>query len=167
MPKSRRQLRVVLPALERSEERSSLFWWMLQHHDEMLKAAMGRRPRWAQLCATFEALDLKDGQGNLPSPEAARRTWRNVREFAASAAATNFRKPRPKYPSRISPDWRPQVVSPPLPIRPPSPIPPIPVTSALQTDDEAAARARAGQESLERAMEMLRASDRSKFRFGG
>ena len=168
MPKSRRQLRVVLPALERSNERSSLFWWMLEHHDEMLAAVSGRRPRWVQLCATFATLDLKDGQGNLPSPEAARRTWRNVREFAASAVATSLRKPRPKYPSRISPDWRPQTVVPPPPIRAPPPGPvPIPSSATAVTNPAATDKSREGLESLDRAFALLEADDRRKFRFGG
>ncbi len=168
MSKSKRQLKVVLPALERSDERSSLFWWMLEHHDEMLAAASGHRPRWAQLCVTFAALSLRDGQGNLPSPEAARRTWRNVREFAASGVATSLRKPRPKYPSRIPADWRPQIVTPPTPIRAPLPAVPVgnppPIPAGQQVD---ASKSREGRESLERAFAKLEADDRRKFRFGG
>lgn len=108
MPKSRRQLRVLLPALERGEARSSLFWWMLDHHDELAAAALGRRPHWQQLCERFASLDLKDGHGSAPSPEAARRTWRNVRAFVAEEAL-KLRQPKPRAPSRIPLGSRPQV----------------------------------------------------------
>jgi hypothetical protein len=109
MPKSKRALRAVLPALTHGEERSTLFWWMLDHLDELVSAANGRRPRWGQLCERFASLDLKDGHGRPPSPEAARRTWRHVRLFAASQEAAKLPK-RSKPPSRMSPEWRPQEV---------------------------------------------------------
>jgi hypothetical protein len=168
MPKSKRQLRVVLSALERSDERSPLFWWMLEHHDELLTAATSRRPRWVQLCVKFDTLGLKDGQGNTASPEAARRTWRNVREFAASSAATSLRKPRPKYPSRISPDWRPQIVPPPPPIR--APLPTAPASTAVVTpagQPVKADQSREGLEALDRVFAQFEADDRRKFPFGG
>ena len=77
----------ILSVLKRSEMRSTLFWWMLDHHDELLAAGAGRRVRWPQLCATFTTLGLTDGCGNTPSSLVARRTWHNVRLFAAKVRA--------------------------------------------------------------------------------
>lgn len=113
MAKSKRELRVVLPALENTEERSSLFWWVLKHHDAMLRAAGGRRIRWKPLCEKFTRLGLRDGAGNPPSTEAARRTWRHVRAVATKAAQVPPQRSRAwGYPSRIPADWRPQEVTP-------------------------------------------------------
>jgi hypothetical protein len=114
MPRPKRELRNILRVLGRSEERSTLFWWMLDHHDEIAAAAGGGRPRWGQLCERFAALGLKDGKGNVPSREAARRTWRHVRELVAKSTPRAPTSPKRKYPSRISPGWRPPIVQPPL-----------------------------------------------------
>ncbi|MBN9560452.1 MAG: hypothetical protein J0H14_06935 [Alphaproteobacteria bacterium] len=136
MPKSKRQLKAILPVLERGGERSSLFWWMLDHHDEMVAAANGRRPRWKQLCTKFEGLGLTDGFGKPPSPEAARRTWRHVRKLAADKPKAD-EAPGRKPPSRISPDWRPQEATP-----PPHAAQSVPGKAVAPTADEHIARLR-------------------------
>jgi hypothetical protein len=168
MPKSKRELREVLPALKRGEERSTLFWWMLDQIDELVAAANGRRPRWGQLCERFASLDLKDGRGCLPSPEAARRTWRHVRLYAASQEAAKLPK-RSKPPSRMSPDWRPEVV--PVAVQPGAAVPalrgqsglvPARGSSLAALEEDPAAKARADA-MMDNVMQQLLDMDRKTF----
>ncbi len=168
MPKSKRELREVLPALKRGEERSTLFWWMLDHIDELVAAANGRRPRWGQLCERFASLDLKDGRGCLPSPEAARRTWRHVRLYAASQEAAKLPK-RSKPPSRMSPDWRPEVVPPAVQpgtmvpaLRGQSGLVPARGSSLAALEEDPAAKARADA-MMDNVMQQLLDMDRKTF----
>jgi hypothetical protein len=93
MARPNRELKSVLHVLECSEERSTLFWWMLDHHDELVAVAAGSRLRWRQLCEGFAALGLKDGKGNVPSREAARRTWLHVREVMAKLTQPRRKRP--------------------------------------------------------------------------
>ena len=45
--------KAILAQVERPYERSSLFEWLMTHHDEMVAAAGGRRIEWSRLCAEF------------------------------------------------------------------------------------------------------------------
>jgi hypothetical protein len=53
---NRKGLRAVLREIAYSADRSALFWWMVEHHDELAHAAQGRRLRWKPLCERFAAL---------------------------------------------------------------------------------------------------------------
>ncbi len=111
---------LVLEHIARSQDRSPLFWWMLDHHDEIVKAAQGRRIRWRQFCADVTALGLTDTRGGPVTERNARETWRQVRREtarteklrvereAAKAAAAEARR---HYPSRQPIGWRPEVVA--------------------------------------------------------
>jgi hypothetical protein len=105
----------MLREIAYSADRSALFWWMVEHHDEMAHAAQGRRLRWKPLCERFAALGLTDVKGSVPSERTARATWgrarRAVAEARDQAAAKREAAPKRKYPSRVSPDWRPPVAS--------------------------------------------------------
>jgi hypothetical protein len=114
MSNDRKGLRAVLREIAHSAERSPLFWWMVEHHDELAQAAEGRRLRWKQLCERFAGLGLTDVNGKVASERTTRATWararRAVEEAHERAAAKRPAHRRGKYPSRISADWRPQVV---------------------------------------------------------
>ena len=119
MSRNRKGLRAVLREITYSADRSALFWWMVEHHDELAQAAQGRRLRWKPLCERFAALGLTDVKGRVPSERTARATWgrarRAVGEAYAQAATKRESTPKRKYPSRVSPNWRPQVVEQPEP----------------------------------------------------
>jgi hypothetical protein len=114
MSNDRKGLRAVLREIAHSAERSPLFWWMVEHHDELAQAAEGRRLRWKQLCERFADLGLTDVNGKVASERTARATWARARRAVAEARErASAKRPahrRGKYPSRISADWRPQVV---------------------------------------------------------
>jgi hypothetical protein len=121
MPIERRQTKAILKAIARGEDRSSLFWWMVEHHDEILAAAEGRQIQWGTFCAEVARPGLTDTKGKPPTTRNARQTWRQARRAVQKARERAMANPsagRPvrKYPSRISPDWRPQVVEQPRPV---------------------------------------------------
>ena len=105
----------------RGSERSSLFWWLVEHHDEIAAEAGGKRMRWEPLCARFAAHGLRDVNGRPPSPRTARETWLQARRTVAQARERKRQadadvRPGQKFPSRISPAWRPQIVPPAGPV---------------------------------------------------
>ncbi len=110
MARRKRDTKAILRIIERSEERSPLFHWMVEHHDEMVEAAGGQRIRWGPFCAKAPALGLVDTRGQAPTERNARETWaqarRAVREARAERAA---RPPKPVYPSRM-PKWTPPAI---------------------------------------------------------
>ena len=121
MTRTQRGLRTILKAIARSSERSSLFWWMFDHHDQLIAAARGQRMRWSPLCDRFAALGLVDATGKPASIRTAWETWRQVRAAVASARAHAAAQAEQHgqgrvvglvNPSRMSPNWRPQVVPP-------------------------------------------------------
>lgn len=113
-----RGLGVVCAKVGKPGGRSSLFWWMLEHHDRLLEAAAGRRFRWRDLCGEFAALGLSDVEGKPVSAETARKTWARARrenarlnEFARAAAMAKAEvaSVRAHFPSRQPTSLRPRV----------------------------------------------------------
>jgi hypothetical protein len=73
----------ILERIARPNTRSSLFWWMLEHHDGVMQSAEGRRQDWKGLCATFQSQGLTDLDGNPANARTARMTWWRVRKEKA------------------------------------------------------------------------------------
>jgi hypothetical protein len=108
-------------------DRSSLFWFLVKHHDELVRQAEGKRLRWDALCERFAQHGLTDARGETATAKTARQTWLRARKAVAEAkkrtqANDAARRPGDVYPSRISPNWRPKIV-PPRPMAPVSPPP--------------------------------------------
>jgi hypothetical protein len=116
MARRNRDTKAILNTVSRSEQRSSLFWWLVEHHDEMIAASKGRRILWRPFCAKVAALGLTDTKGQPPCERAARETWMQARkEVAASREAAAAQPPRQVYPSHVDKDWRPANAPPPGP----------------------------------------------------
>jgi hypothetical protein len=115
MSRNSKGLRGVVREITHGANRSSLFWWMVENHDQLASAVGGRRLQWTRLCGRFAKLGLTDANGHTPSEQTARKTWQRVRRAVAKArelaAANQSARPQRRYPSRISPDWRPPVAS--------------------------------------------------------
>ena len=130
-----KSLRAVVNEITQSSDRSSLFWWLVEHHDEIAEATQGRRLRWSALCVRFEEAGLTDLNGRAASPETARRTWLRVRQMVSEArerqAADADRPQRVGAvpPSRLPAKWKPDFLAQPrgtaLPVitRPAQPFP--------------------------------------------
>ncbi|MBV8458931.1 MAG: hypothetical protein JO122_20240 [Acetobacteraceae bacterium] len=112
MARRSRDTRAILRTIERSEQRSSLFWWMVDHHDEMVAATKRRRINWASFCAEAAKRNLRDTQGNPPSESAGRKTWQRARKWVAAMRAAEAANPPPRpgsvYPSRMPKVWKPE-----------------------------------------------------------
>jgi hypothetical protein len=51
MARQKRDTKAILKTIERSGDRSDLFWWMVEQHDEIIKKAKGSRINWPSVCA--------------------------------------------------------------------------------------------------------------------
>jgi hypothetical protein len=76
-------LKTTLATFRRSEKRSELFSWLVEHHDDLLKAVGGGRVDWRTAAEWFKGIGLTDATGKPASPQRARATWYNVRQFVA------------------------------------------------------------------------------------
>ena len=101
---SRGSSKHVLSLIRRDAEHSTLYHWMVQHHDDMVAAGHETRFRWDALCVAFIDLGLKDCRGSNPRPSTARQTWLRVRQAVE-------RRRQQKPPSPVQPN---QVEAPPM-----------------------------------------------------
>ena len=63
MSKNASPLNQILRAVAKGRQRSALFWFLYQHHDEILTAAKGKLS-WQHLVAEFRDLGLTDRAGS-------------------------------------------------------------------------------------------------------
>lgn len=77
------ETRRILETIAKPSNRSSLFWWMLEHHDEVLRAAGGGRLNWKQICEEVTAFGLTNVSGGRVTEATARKTWFRVRREKA------------------------------------------------------------------------------------
>ncbi len=133
MKTKRAGVNAVLTQIEQSADRSSLFYWMVEHHDEMLAKAKGRKLRWIELCVTFKTLGLTNQQGEPANERAARQTWYRARKlvatersqvaaFAATGLGPRYLTTQAPSRSRAPSSWRPEQ----LPLQPPAKTGPAP-----------------------------------------
>ena len=97
MKTKRAGVKAILTQVGQSADRSSLFHWMVEHHDELLANAKGRKMNWIELCVSFGTLGLTNQQGEIATERTARETWYRARKevarlraYAARQAATGF-----------------------------------------------------------------------------
>ena len=110
MGKKRPGLGAVLQIVARGPERSSLFYYLYDNHDEIARASAGRRIRWQPMAARLNELDLTDGHGKPATAEATRQTWIKVRKEVRkqrSLRATGMLPVAAPRPKKLPADWRP------------------------------------------------------------
>ena len=113
MERSSKSLKTILAELGRSTKRSTMFWWMYDNHEEIVRSLEGRRIGWAIFTARMTELGLKDGEGQDPKPHTARITWSRVRKAVREAASYNRGPDENHVPERRMPcssDARPVLV---------------------------------------------------------
>ena len=91
--------------------RGQVYSWLRAHHAEVVEMLAKDELSWAMLAAEMVRVGVKGGRGEAPTPKAVARVWRRVCRDVEQAARSAGPLKR-KYPSRISPDWRPRVVPP-------------------------------------------------------
>ena len=79
---SRSGVDAVLKHVARPEKRSPLFWWLLEHHDELRQAQVesGLGMSWQILRMDFEEMGITAHGGKPVTAETARITWFRVRK---------------------------------------------------------------------------------------
>lgn len=105
----------ILRASARADERSPLFRWFYEHHDEVTAALAGRRVLWRTFCALFHEAGLTDATGKSPTARTARQTWYRVRCEVAKHQPTRSSgetsEPTARFPSRFPPGWQPAPIA--------------------------------------------------------
>lgn len=116
----------VLGSLRRSEKRSALFHWLLDHHDEILDAAGAERINWRAVAERFKEAGLTDATGKPATARTARATWYKVRRVVATRRA-NLGSTRPVklMPSKLPRDAGPALTP------EPAPAPAVPLRDAV------------------------------------
>jgi hypothetical protein len=102
-----------LAAAARSQ-RSSLYVWLQQNHDQFAQMLTDVvRPNWSALATKFGDHGLTDGEGNHPSAECTRQTWWKVRKaMKARAVARAKRQATPQSTPRQIPPPQPPASTP-------------------------------------------------------
>ncbi|MBB4200891.1 hypothetical protein GGD83_004720 [Rhodoblastus sphagnicola] len=79
---SKKSLDAIFECVARSDLRSPLFWWLLEHHDELRQSAMKTRRgvTWKRLCADFPGMGVTLADGRPVTRATATRTWHRVRQ---------------------------------------------------------------------------------------
>ena len=108
--------------------RSELYRWLRANHRRLARRLAKDQTSWAVIAQELAAAGLKNTKGDPPSSDSVRRVWATVCRDVAEEMASKARQARKKPPSRISPDWRPQVVP------QPSAAPVTPTARVLTTD---------------------------------
>ena len=121
----------LMREIQKSSVRSPAFWWMVEHHDEIVARAAGGRLNWTVLCRLLADRGLVDGRGAPPTAAGARKTWQRVRaevrrraEWEAARAAERSKVSVP--PARRKPGSVPAYVV-------PGPTPPAPAPTPRST----------------------------------
>jgi hypothetical protein len=70
--------------VQRNRLHSSLFRWMVEHHDDIVEAWNGERINWRTPCAALAELGLTDMRGKPTTKGNARETWRQARCFVTA-----------------------------------------------------------------------------------
>lgn len=93
--------------------RGDVYCWLRAHHSQVAVRLATQELSWAALAEALSREGLKGRNGVELTGRAVAQVWRRVcRDIEAEADAAAAAAPKRKYPSRISPDWRPQVVPP-------------------------------------------------------
>jgi len=92
--------------------RGEIYGWLRAHHAEVADGLGKGELSWAILVGEMARAGVTGGRGAAPTAKAAARVWRRVeRDVEVEGARRAGEQPKRKYPSRISPDWRPPLVS--------------------------------------------------------
>ena len=115
MSKKRQDVQAVVDYLLQGPDRSSLFWWLVDHHDELAEAASTKPIRWGPLAVRLASYGLTDRENKTAAPETVRQTWKRVRKFVVEEAAAKQARAllKRQTPSRLPATWRPQEATPP------------------------------------------------------
>lgn len=114
MARKKRDTKAILKTIAQSERRSSVFWWMVEQHDEIIENSKREPIDWRSVCADLAKRGFVDTRGKPATEANARKTWQRVRKHVAAARESQAAEPqRPVHPSRVDKAWRPANAPPP------------------------------------------------------
>ena len=97
--------------------RGYVYSWLRAYYCQVSAALESGEQSWPSLVEVMARDGVAGRNGAQLTANAALKVWRRVcRDMEAAAVARAGAAPKRKYPSRISPNWRPQVVEPPRPV---------------------------------------------------
>ncbi len=114
MARQNRDTKAIDNSVAKNRLRSSLFHWMVKHHDYVVERWDGDKIDWVTFCDELTELKLTDLTGKPASEKTARQTWFRARQAVAEKRAkASAGPPLPIPPSRIDKEWRPANAPPP------------------------------------------------------
>src|ERR1700691_5651407 len=112
---SKKSIEEVLKRVARPAWRSPLFWWLVEHHDEVRRdeAETGRGVPWRELCVDFVGMGITLADGRPVKPATAKKIWQRVHKEVvrveerraqerAEREARRAADPRQNMPSRFT-----------------------------------------------------------------
>jgi hypothetical protein len=97
--------------------RGHVYSWLRAYYSQVSAALETGEQSWPSLVEAMARDGVTGRNGAQLTANAALKVWRRVRrDIDAAAVGRTGAAPERKYPSRISPNWRPQVVEPPRPV---------------------------------------------------
>jgi hypothetical protein len=151
--------------------RGEVYSWLRAHHSQVAERLSSEQWSLTDLAGEVVRNGLRGRDGVTPTAKAVTKVWQRVCRDVAKAEALKAKKKRPiggKFPSRIPPNWRPEVVAPP-PIRPALPAPVQAGAGASQADDDEnlTPEQRENRARTNATLDRLFEEHDRKFRFGG
>ena len=113
--------KAILREAAAASERSPLFWWLLENHEELIQNTRDGRIRWVVLLPLIADAGLTNADGGAPTLNVLKKTWYKVRKVvAAKRQQAEIKKAENvEAQAREAVDIRPVIVTPPVPV--PSP----------------------------------------------
>lgn len=81
MEKARKPVKTMFAAMTLRGERSTLFWWLVENHDEFKEAARRQRIRWNVVVETATEIGLTNRAGAAPTRKLAKLTWERAQRY--------------------------------------------------------------------------------------
>lgn len=116
MERASKTVKSMFVAMTQRGERSKLFWWFVENHDDILEGAKRQRIQWAVVIERANELGLTNRAGASPTRKLAKLTWQRAQIYVTAARRADAAAPaRPlsPFPMPRSSDARPVTAEPP------------------------------------------------------
>jgi len=117
MQRASKIVKSMFVAMTQRGERSKLFWWFVENHDDILEGAKRQRIQWAVVVERANELGLTNRAGAPPTRKLAKLTWQRAQIYVTAIRRADAAGPaRPLSPFSMprSSDAHPVTVEPPV-----------------------------------------------------
>lgn len=84
MERASKAVKSMFAQMTQQGERSTLFWWFVENHDDFLEGARRQRIQWAVVVQRVVGLGLTNRVGAQPSRKLAKLTWQRAQTYVAA-----------------------------------------------------------------------------------